>query len=218
MLPSGSVPRHPEDQEILDDARDFCRQQGIYWKGLIGLTWTDRIEFYRTPPDHVLIFHDELILPKHFMGKLTAEEWRPLVASALIHRKILKKKFLRGIMRTLVPALLAMFLGTYVVEHVFSDSSLTSLIAINVSFFGVGIGLVVLALVRQFRLLKRYYLEADEEAGKLLGVDPFLRVLEKMNSIGIPRTQPGRDQPNLQERIRNLQKVSSAVRPTPPMV
>jgi len=218
MLPSRSVPRHPEDQEILDDARDFCRQQGIYWKDLIGLSWTDRIEFYRTPPDHVLIYHDELILPKHFMGKLTAEEWRPLVASALIHRKILKKKFLRGIMRTLVPALLAMFLGTYVVEHVFSDSSLTSLIAINVSFFGVGIGLVVLALVRQFRLLKRYYLEADEEAGKLLGVDPFLRVLEKMNSIGIPRTQPGRDQPNLQERIRNLQKVSSGVRPTPPTV
>jgi len=118
----------------------------------------------------------------------------------------------------LVPAFLAMFLGTYVVEHLFSDSSLTSLIAINVSFFGVGIGLVVLALVRQFRLLKRYYLEADEEAGKLLGVDAFLRVLERMNSIGIPKTQPGRDQPNLQERIRNLQKVSSVVRPTPPMV
>ena len=217
MLPRQSLPIHSEDQEILDDARQLCRQLGIYKKGLIGLSWTDRIEFTRTPPDHVLIFHDELILPKHFMGKLTAEEWRPLVASALIHRKILKQKFLRGVMRTLVPAFLVMFLGTYVVEHVFSDNSLRSLIAINVSLF-FGIGLILLALVRDFRLLKKFYLEADAEAGKLLGVGRFLGVLEKMSSIGIPRTQPARDQPNLRERMRNLQMVSSAVRPTPPSV
>jgi hypothetical protein len=214
MLPRQSVPLHSEDQAILDDARQLCRQLGIYKKGILGLNWTDRVEFYRTPPDHVLIFHDELILPKHFMGKLTAEEWRPLVASALIHSKILKQKFLRGILRVLVPAFLIMFLGTYVVEHIFPNTSLTSTIAINASLF-FGIGLIVLALVHQFRLLKRFYLEADGEAGELLGVDHFINVLKKMDSIGIPRTAPARDQPSIWERIRNLEITSNASGPTP---
>jgi hypothetical protein len=79
MFPHGSDSPQAEDQKILDDARELVASSAsteTYWGEM-----DRRIEFYRTPPDHVMIYHDELVLP-HLRGKLDADEWKPLVASA----------------------------------------------------------------------------------------------------------------------------------------
>jgi hypothetical protein len=212
MPSSESVPLDSQDREILDYAQQLCRQLG-YKRKILDVTWTDRIDFYRTPPDYVLIYRNELILPKNLMGKLNTEDWKPLVASAVIHRSTINKKTVRGLAKTLLPAFLVMYFGVFTVEHILTGNSLTSSLVANASF-ATGIGLVVYALARMFRQFKRFYLEADEEASRLFGIDAVVSALEKMRSIGVARVAPARDQPRIQERISNLLKASPAHGPS----
>ena len=208
MYPRGSVPIHAEDQKILDDTRELCRQLNIHNTTVQELSWAEQFARVKFQPDQTPIYRGELFLHKSLIGKLTPEELRPLIASTLIHNERAKSNFLRGVATLLLPAILTMFIETYIVEHIFSDGSTVSSLAYGTSVL-LGFGLVFFAFTRLWRIFPRSWFDADRETSKLLGIGSVLSVLEKMDSMGFGHGRPLREQPSIRKRMANLRRAAT---------
>ena len=91
--------RSPDAQKILEDARSLFRQLGIQKPEPEIVSSADGI-----PPDFVIVLYGEIILPAQMIGKLTPEEWRPLVASSIIFNyAILRGRNMGALPRIFLP-------------------------------------------------------------------------------------------------------------------
>src|SRR6266508_1197354 len=94
-------PSDKVSDKILEIARGLCLLLDIPVLYLKSIVWTDRTWNPRgggriVPSDQCLILPPgDLALAKRMRGKLTPEEWKPVIASALIYEKKLVPK-LRG--------------------------------------------------------------------------------------------------------------------------
>src|SRR5438128_10080301 len=79
--------------EFLSMLRDLCYELGVegYNPSTVRLVNPTRA----IPSDQPLVFPDGLVLPTTLVGKLVPSEWKPLIASALIFRRMARDKRLR---------------------------------------------------------------------------------------------------------------------------
>lgn len=84
MRPSHDSPHSPDDEKILSCAIDLFRQLGITKPEPDTIAWDDDMK-----PDLVVVKFGEVRLPRRMMGKLTAEDWRPLLAPSIIYNNVL---------------------------------------------------------------------------------------------------------------------------------
>jgi len=173
--------------------------------------WTDRLGLARFHPDEIPIYHGEILLHSSLMDKLDSNDLKPLIASTLLHRESINSEAIRGMLKFLAPAFLAMYVEVYIVQHVFSDNSIASRIAIGTSVL-LGLGIVFFAFTRLSKIFTRVWFDADRRTAKLLGAEAFLSVLEKMDAMGLGRGRRFREQPSVQDRIANLRKIDIGLR------
>ena len=154
-------------------------------------------------------------MPARMMGKLTVEEWRPLIASSLLFEKKIRRT-LRGkaFLFTGVPLIVALAVPISV-AIVFQTPLLILLYPVLV------LPLAYLGGKRYSLDLKKARLEADTQASVVVGKNSLLDVLKKIDLMGlddIDRLKSGRGGrriaglPSITERIANLQGMSSLAR------
>jgi hypothetical protein len=146
------------------------------------------------------------------MGKLTVEEWRPLIASSILFEKKIKRR-LRGkaFLLTALPVILALAvpIAAAIVFHTALLILLYPVLVLPLAYLGS----------RSYSSdLKKARLEADTQASAVAGKGSLLDVLKKIDMMGlddIDRLKTGRSGrrlaglPSITERVENLQTVSS---------
>ncbi|TMI45396.1 hypothetical protein E6H19_04680 [Candidatus Bathyarchaeota archaeon] len=146
------------------------------------------------------------------MGKLTVEEWRPLVASSLLFEKKIRRTLRgRAFLLTGVPLIisLAVPISVAILLQMAWIIFLYPILVLPLAYLGG----------RSYsRDLKKARLEADTQVSALIGKDSFLNVLKKIDMMGlddIDRLKTGRGGrrlaglPSITERIEHLQTASS---------
>ena len=201
---------HPEDQKIVDTARDLCQQLGY---NIVPQTvsWRDRMGIRKVPPDFFLVFPSgifagSILLSKVAMGKLTPEEWKPFIASGLIFYKNRTKEYLRGMIPMII-IMLAIFPFVLVFSFRFLDNITGLSRIIGDLIVAVALmGTVVWGMLHFVLNQKRLWFKGDQQAANLTGKEALASSLRKLASIE-PSTSTGRKgfiRPSIDERIDHL--------------
>ncbi len=201
---------HPEDQKIVDIARDLCQQLGY---NIVPQTvsWRDRMGIRKVAPDFFLvfpggIFAGSILLSKAAMGKLTPEEWKPFIASGLIFCKNRTKENLRGMIPVMI-IMLAIFPFVLVFSFRFLDNITGLSRIIGDLIVAVALmGTVVWGMLHFVLNQKRLWFKGDQQAANLTGKEALASSLRKLASIE-PSTSTGRKgfiRPSIDERIDHL--------------
>src|SRR5438132_637649 len=151
-------------------------------------------------------------MPARMMGKLTVEEWRPLIASSLMFEKKIRRTLRgRAFLLTGLPLIVAL------------GGTIAAAISLHISWvvFLYPVILLPLGILGGSRYnsdLKRARLGADTQASIVIGKNSLLDVLKKIDLMGLndidklKRGRGGRrlaSLPSITERIESLQGVSS---------
>ena len=160
------------------------------------------------PSDWCFFQRHSIIMPARMMGKLTVEEWRPLIASSLIYEKKIARSLRgRALSRNALPLVL-------VLAGAFTASILLSMSWIIFLYIVLVIPVGVLGSRRYSSDIKRARLEADTQASAVAGKDSFLNTIRKIDTMGlddVDRLKSGRrghriaGLPSISERIENVQ-------------
>ena len=172
------------------------------------------------PFDEVVLSKSQIMLPAAMRTKLEPEEWKPIIASALIVSKKLRRKIVG---RTLIG--LGVFIAISIALFLVLPTLLPGLVTVcrNGTCGNAPLGYMI-ALYAGFpipligtpilRVMfgRRIKLTADRMAAELVGTSYFLGVLNKIaNIVGVQassrkrRGGPISAFPSLQSRIMNLQ-------------
>ncbi len=163
-----------EERAILDAAREICAQlkisrrfdpQRVVWtsKGL-----SDECEF--TPG----VRRTGLVLPVQLRGTITVEEWRPIIVASLMRSKD-GQRFLQLFIRSFAP--LISIAGIGFLAYLILGPSL-ALLALPVAIFAS-----FLMLRSYSRWMKQEALKLDGKTWRIVGRDPFLHVLSKIDAM-----------------------------------
>ena len=176
------------------------------------------------PLDECILSKSQIMLPAAMRSKLEPDEWKPIVASALILSKKLRRKMLE---RTLIvlAALILVSASLFLTLPALLPGLVTSCrggtcgtaplgyyIAVYVGLTLPIIGTPITAIL----LGRKLKLVADRMAAEIVGVSSFLLVLNKIANLAAGQTQakkrlggPLSPFPSLSSRIINLQTHTS---------
>jgi hypothetical protein len=203
-----------QDSSLLDAVRGLAAQLNVPDPGLDEISWRNVVGTGRAPrvipSDHCEFDAKQLILPARMRDAVSVEEWRPIIASELIYRKLYSK-----VTRKRAPLLLGPLIALVVVA--------VALIYITGSRFWVGLFflyfiMIIPVLRGNTRLFYQRRLETDRTAAGTVGREAFLEVLRKIDSMKLPDIEksknPGFDNrravnpvPNITDRIANLEQL-----------
>jgi Zn-dependent protease with chaperone function len=163
-------------------------------------------------PDLVVVKYGEIGLPRRMMGRLTAEDWKPLLAPAIVYNYVLLRDETRDTTRHLFLPLVPMpFLVTFALIALFRSNLrgpiyidlLITIISLQLTYSSIVLGLYIRRRWRQF-----FYI-ADQRAADKVGKEILLAALakygEKISATGYPRKRLHL-WPTVSQRIERLQK------------
>ena len=205
MFSRRAVPLNPEDQKLVEVARELCRQLGYYNLNPDAISWREKMGIRTLPPEQFFLLRGEVMLSSRAMGRLSPEEWRPIFASGLIYYKSLQRNLLVGMLKTMVPIFLLM-----PVVLVFSFRYLESSFLIYPITLAL-MAAIVLAGIRFIMTPRKLWFKADLESANLVGKASLLESLKKMDQIDPNRTgkrRRGPGVPSPSDRIEKLTKNS----------
>ena len=151
-------------------------------------------------------------MPARMMGKLTVEEWRPIIAFSLVFEKRIKRSMRRTTFLLTGLPLIVSLGGTI------SAAFLLQMPWIIILYPALLFPLAILGSRRYNADLKKARLEADIQTLAVIGKDPLMQVLKKIDMMGlddIERLKRGRGGrrlaglPSVMERIEHLRGVSA---------
>ena len=150
-------------------------------------------------------------MPARMMGKLTVEEWRPLIASSIVFENKEKRRLRgRAFLLTGMPLIVSLALPI-------SVAFLLQMTWIIFLYPVLVLPLAYLGSKSYSRDLKKAKLGADRETSVVIGKNSLVDVLKKIDMMGlddIDRLKTGRGGrrlaglPSITERIENLQTAS----------
>ncbi len=190
-----------DEETIIRYTRDLCQQLGVSELNPQKISWS--------PLNRVLVLYNSVRLPRRMMDHLTPDEWKPLIASSIIYEGLVAdaryKKFndkklvlTHFLPQMLVPTLLlvgAIRLSFGVNEFVYKSILLLGSLAGYMSF--------ELPMMRRFLSVdtKDIQFRADMEATETVEKESFLRVLEKIDGMGLDKAP-----------LESLLKISTSAR------
>ncbi len=219
------------DQKILGIVSSLCQQLGITNYNPSLVAWVSYVPRGRysveMPFDEAILSRYQIMLPAAMMTKLEPEEWRPIIASALIMSKKLRRKMIERILTGLailiaisvtlfltLPILLPGLVTTCSKSGTCGQEPLGYMIAILIGPLLLIIGTPILG----FLFGRRLKFVADRMAGELVGTSYFLGVLNKIANIAggqvMARKRIGGPMspfPSLGSRIVNLQNYTGQI-------
>jgi hypothetical protein len=205
-----------QDSSLLDAVRGLAAQLNVPDPGLDEVSWKNVVGTGRAPrvmpSDQCEFWPKKLILPARMHDAISVDEWRPIIASELVYRKLYSR-----VARKRAPLLLGPLIALVVVAVV--------LIYITGSRFWAGLFflyfiMIIPVLRRNTRLFYQCRLEADRTAAGIVCSEAFLEVLRKIDSMKLPDIEksknPGFDNRravnpflNIMDRIANLERLST---------
>jgi len=136
------------------------------------------------------------------MGKLTPEEWRPILASGLFYYKNLTS----GMLRAYLPMFAAVLLEPLLIVASYRFFNADQFVILRFSLLGLVFALIGLGFVWSLRRTKDLIFKSDENAAQLVGKGPLISSPTKLasidSSVRISRTALLRPSP--QKRIDHL--------------
>jgi MFS family permease len=147
------------------------------------------------------------------MGRLTVQEWQPLIASSLIY----EKKLTRTLRRRIVYAIGLMFL---LLAGPLIASALLRMVWVAAFYVVFVVPAFLLARRLYYPYVREARLMSDREASEAVGRDSLLDVFKKIDMMGlweIEKRKTGRGRwnsrssgvPSITERMDNLESYSS---------
>src|SRR6267378_5799619 len=108
-----SLPTSPDDPRLLEMASSLGQQLDLPGLNLRDIRWMEWIPAGRSarsvPSDWCSFLRHSMVMPARMTGKLTVEEWRPLIASSLVFEKKVRRSMRgRAFLLTGLPVILAL--------------------------------------------------------------------------------------------------------------
>ena len=202
----------PEDQRIVDIARELCQRLGITRIHPQTVSWREKRGLVRVAPDLVFFAMDNIMLPKSLMGKLEPEEWKPLLASSLIYHWKSQSKVALGMMVRTIPIILLVPIGLLLLDRILSNQFGLFRIILLAVYLPLTVVGILYSQILAYRNMKRVRLDCDRRAAELAGPENLLRALKKIESLDIekPRRLAYLVRPSIQQRINHLQSLGPA--------
>jgi hypothetical protein len=188
VLPPKDSPQSPDDEKILKYAGELFRQLGITRPEPDSVAWDDTVD-----PGHVTVRFGEVMLPRRMIGRLTAEDWRPLLASAIIYGNVLSRDKNRGtLIRLVLPLGLAEIPLLFTLLQIFRLSR-------QFDIGGLLLATIIIYLVYASTLLalwigwywRSFTYKADQRVASIIGREMLLAALvkygETIAATGYPR-------------------------------
>jgi hypothetical protein len=198
--------QNPDDEKILKYAAELFRQLGITKPEPDTVVWDDAMS-----PDLVVVKLGEMRLPRRMMGKLTAEDWGPLLAPSIVYNYVLSAdKNRTSIIRLVLPVGLGEIPLIYallvILRLPYGDLS-NELLTTTVILWAIySLSLLTLYMKWFWRSLSY---TADRRAANTIGKEVLLVALakygEKINATGYPRKRLHL-WPTVSQRIERLQR------------
>ena len=208
MLPSKDASQSPDDEKILKYAVELFRKLGITKPEPDTLVWEDHMD-----PNTATVRFGEVKLPRIMMGRLTAEDWRPLLAPAIIYGYLLLRDEHRdSALRLILPlglASVASMYSTLQIIHLSQLAYFRELVIANlILFLAYAASVIVLYNKRRWRSLPY---GADRRASGIVGREVLLAALAKygetLSATGYPLKRLHL-WPTVGQRIEHLNKTA----------
>jgi len=195
-----------EDNEILRYAQELSREIRPGGSEPDEVAWDDGL-----PLDRVIVRYGEVKLPSGMRGRLTPEDWRPLIASSIIYNRSLYRAQRRGsIVRLVLPlgvGEVPLIFALLQIFHMRNEQATIELILIIAGWILFASSVLWLHIHWLWRSL---FYAADKRAAEIVGMATILESLRKSrDAISALRgsTKRLRLLPNINQRIRKLDKL-----------
>jgi len=173
---------------ILEDAGSLFKQLVIQKPEPDAVSAADRL-----PADFVMVLYGEIILPAQMVGKLTPEEWRPLVASSIIFQYTIIRRRNWGMLPLVVLPLAGAVALVLVLVRALDPTRSNGLLEVALTGSVLtATGLLMMPFLNRWSQGGR--LRADREAARIVGKDSMLRSLTRVRDLA--------QELNLQRRVR----------------
>jgi len=195
-----------QDNKILRHAQELSREIRPGRSEPDEVTWDDGL-----PLDRVIVRYGEVKLPSGMRGRLTPEDWRPLIASSIIYNRSLYRAQRRGsIVRLVLPlgvGEVPLIFALLQIFHMRNEQATIELILIIAGWILFASSVLWLHIHWLWRSL---FYAADKRAAEIVGMATILESLRKSrDAISALRgsTKRLRLLPNINQRIRKLDKL-----------
>jgi hypothetical protein len=203
---SPDTSQSPDDEKILKYAIELFRRLGITRPEPNSVVWDADVS-----PDLATVRLAKVTLPTRMMGRLTAEDWKPLLASAIIYRYVLSRDKNRGTLtRILLPIGLAEIPLAFTLIQIFrlsSQADTRGLLLTTIILWIAYSSALVALYIRWFWRGLTYV--ADRRAASTIGRDQLLAAFAKyrdaISATGYPRKRLHL-WPTVGQRIERVQK------------
>jgi len=195
------------DSQVIQEAQDLCMVLNLKTQ-IKQLHWVDRVTRSWVNSDDCRFALGLAAFPDRMKGRLEPKEWRPLIASSLIHRKILARNPPGSYLVTMVAMFVSLIVGAGILLAIFGNG------AGGLPFFLYTVLVVPLILANGVtRAAKKRRLQADLEVSRLFGKEELLSVLRRIDEMGLPDvietekrgfSRHFSGKPSVAERIANL--------------
>ena len=210
-----------EDEQILRLTGELCHQlntpklvpKRVFWKDVVQVPIAETSARIEMPSDLVSTGKGNIVLPKRMQGVLTIEEWKPIIASSLIFMRWIRPKMVLTLELSVVGVLGYAVATFLLLQHfgygIYSYQGLALHPAILLT---LGVALFIITGRYFSPEARQELLRADQKAAELYGRDPFVRALQKIDSMGFADVQKLEkkkkrsmyDKPSVAERLENL--------------
>jgi hypothetical protein len=209
LLPLQDALQGPDDEKILKYAVDLFRQLGITKPEPDTVVWDDTIS-----RDVVVVKFGEVRLPRSIMGRLTAEDWKPLLAPAIIYNYFLLRDENRDatlhMVLPLTPGPILVAFSLIALFRYARGPIYTELLITIITLYLVYSSIVLALYIR--RRWRRLLYTADRQAADKFGKEVLLAALAKygetITATGNPRKRLHL-WPTVSQRIERLQREKS---------
>jgi len=221
-------PQTPEDFQLLEITNELIGRLGLDMSRLKQIAWSESVAeasgtmycpyvYTPVPPDCPAFMRgvrgvSTIVFFKKMRGWLTPEQWRPLIASSLVHltSPVSRKRKSRILRRVLLPLTLIGFVSE-AVAYIFSP---VLMIFLLIPLLTVS---VLAAVVLTSSMDRMSWLEADKYTAETIGREALMASLVKIESGGLSddeqleRGQSRSNSPSITQRIQNLQSYGSSL-------
>jgi hypothetical protein len=207
-----------EDQAILQQVPALCGQLGLKRRSPKKLLWQEKVIGARkttsVPVDYLYVNGRRVTLAKRLQGLLSPEEWKPLLGSALLVRSWKAHRFRKALAGAILIGAIfyasALYIATQSPAPILGTFSSGPRALLFFPATPVSLTALMLSLLdrRSGPKFRQDVSKADLQIAGVLGMDQFLAVLQKIDSMGfkdeerlIPRSFRSR-QPSIREEFR----------------
>jgi len=204
-----------DDGAILEIARRTSDRMGLQGSNPARLSWQMMLNPGRRgaspiTPHFPVLQGSLLILSEILKGRVTPEEWGPVIASSLVYYRKLRRAYKIGTILRILPGIIFM-IAFLAFGFAFFPTPSGVLIG---WFIAVVIALIVAGSYSSLRLNRKLVLKADREASEAIGTASLIESLKRLEALRESDTSRGEywpeygDHPSILKRIANLETIA----------